>query len=600
MYSKILDFSFVLLIASTLLTLFLFRYILKNKPITQLQKLGASCFICLFIMCIGLIIQKLFYVSFDVSPVYFEPIVYVGTCLLPVMFFLVAKCFSDTKIIFNKKYILLFVIPVITIIILITNEWHHLFYKTYSFDLNNMEYGVQAYIHLVYTYGLFAFSIVMLLRRTVKNSGFFSKQSILTVVAVSIPIGINVLGSFNIIEMNVYTTPISFIFAIALLSFAIYKFDFLSVTPIAIEKVVDRMSDSYIVLNEREIIIDFNKPFLATFKTTDNKVRNHSIYEIATETEFTRLRQAIEAVSISPKTISFETYFKSIERYFNIEISSIVDKGAFLGTLILLKDVTQHEEDMKAIKENQEMLIERERFASLGAMIGGIAHNLKTPIMSIAGATEALNDLITEYDISIGDPEVTLEDHHAIAEDLRSWVSKIKTHTSYMSEIITAVKGQAVTSSDAIQKFTIAELLGRVSILMKHDLKHSLTELNYTLSVDKEFTLCGNINALVQVIDNLVSNAIQSYNGKPDNVIDFIVEKQENNLVFSIRDYGCGMSEEVQEKLFKEMITTKGKNGTGLGLYMSYSNIKSKFNGNITFESEVGKGTTFHIVLPLN
>jgi len=62
----------------------------------------------------------------------------------------------------------------------------------------------------------------------------------------------------------------------------------------------------------------------------------------------------------------------------------------------------------------------------------------------------------------------------------------------------------------------------------------------------------------------------------------------------------AGMSKDVQDKLFKEMITTKGKNGTGLGLYMSYSNIKAKFNGSIEFESKFGKGTTFRILLPTN
>ena len=60
-----------------------------------------------------------------------------------------------------------------------------------------------------------------------------------------------------------------------------------------------------------------------------------------------------------------------------------------------------------------------------------------------------------------------------------------------------------------------------------------------------------------------------------------------------------GLPLEVKEKLFKEMVTTKGKNGTGLGLFMSYSTIRAHFNGNVTFETEKGKGTIFHITLPV-
>ena len=74
----------------------------------------------------------------------------------------------------------------------------------------------------------------------------------------------------------------------------------------------------------------------------------------------------------------------------------------------------------------------------------------------------------------------------------------------------------------------------------------------------------------------------------------------ENNLVFTIQDYGSGIPKKVKDKLFKEMITTKGKNGTGLGLFMSYSNIRAHFNGNMTFESEEGKGTKFIITIPMN
>lgn len=257
-------------------------------------------------------------------------------------------------------------------------------------------------------------------------------------------------------------------------------------------------------------------------------------------------------------------------------------------------------DNISKLHDNQDTLMEQERLASLGQLIGGIAHNLKTPIMSISGAAEGLNDLIKEYDTSIDDPEVNSKDHHDIAKDMSEWIVKIRQYTAYMSDIITVVKGQAVSlSADETVKFTVEELIKRINILMKHELKNAIIYLNVSLSVDNNLTLSGDINSLVQVINNMISNSIQAYNGMPEQNIDMKLKKQNNNLIISITDYADGLPEEVQEKLFKEMITTKGKNGTGLGLYMSYSNIKARFNGNITFETEQGKGTTFNIILPL-
>ena len=263
-----------------------------------------------------------------------------------------------------------------------------------------------------------------------------------------------------------------------------------------------------------------------------------------------------------------------------------------------IQDLTKN--NIEQIHNSQERLMERERLASLGQLIGGIAHNLKTPIMSISGAAEGLSDLIKEYDSSIDDPQVTSQDHHDIAKDMSEWVSKIKTHTEYMSDIITAVKGQAVTlSGDENYSFTIEELVKRVNILMKHELKNALIYLNVSMNVDSNLSLNGDINSLVQVINNMISNAIQAYNGETNKNIDLIISRNSNNLIICIKDYACGLSESVKDKLFKEMVTTKGKNGTGLGLYMSYSNIRAHFNGNITFESEPGRGTSFYIILPI-
>ena len=142
--------------------------------------------------------------------------------------------------------------------------------------------------------------------------------------------------------------------------------------------------------------------------------------------------------------------------------------------------------------------------------------------------------------------------------------------------------------------------LKRINILMKHELKNAIVYLNISMKTDENTVIHGDVNSLVQVINNMVSNSIQAYAGKPEQNIDLIVAKDDNHLVISVKDYGTGMPKSVKDKLFREMITTKGKNGTGLGLYMSYSTIRAHFNGSITVDSEEGKGTTFHIILPLS
>ena len=289
---------------------------------------------------------------------------------------------------------------------------------------------------------------------------------------------------------------------------------------------------------------------------------------------------------------------ENISNEHNLPVTSNDELGDLTIAFNKVQDKTKQYND--TIKSNQETLMESERLASLGQLIGGIAHNLKTPIMSISGAAEGLTDLVKEYDASIDDPEVTHQDHHDIAKDMQDWIEKIKNYTEYMSDIITVVKGQAVNlSSDNNIYFKVDELLKDINILMKHELKSALVSLDIHNYVSSEIQINGDVNALVQVVNNMISNAIQSYNGKPNQVIDLTLKTEDSNLLIEVQDYGSGMPDEVKEKLFKEMITTKGKNGTGLGLFMSYSTIKAHFNGDIKFESELNKGTKFTIVIPL-
>ena len=593
---------FILLIVSTSLVVFLAFYILSKKPLIQLQKSFMGILICVLIISLGVLMQNICYNLFEFPPIYFEYFIYIGTCFLPVAIFFMALILKDTHISFRKRYIALFVLPLLSLLVLWTNNIHHLFYINYSLIMSNTTFGPYFVIHSIYTYSLLFISIFMLLKTSIKSSGIFSKQSILFIIGTCIPIIINLLGTTKIISMNVYLTPISFSLAIFVYGLAILKFNFLGAAPIALQKIVDRISDSYIVLNEDGYVTDLNKTFLTTFGIKNSEIigKNLETFFKNKKIHYEKIKTAVIKAKNTDKTISFQYRINKIHKTFSIEVNKISSDGILLGTLILFKDISQHIEDMKKLKDAQETLMESERLSSLGQLIGGIAHNLKTPIMSISGAAEGLTDLVKEYDSSIDDPEVNSQDHHDIARDMNEWIEKIKEYTSYMSDIITAVKGQAVTLSEADNiSFDIDELVKRVDILMKHELKNALIYLNIQMKAPKDTTINGDINSLVQVINNMISNAIQAYNGKTEQNIDLTLEKHKNNLIISVRDYASGLPQKVKAKLFKEMITTKGKNGTGLGLYMSYSTIKAHFNGDIIFESEEGKGTTFNIILPL-
>ena len=603
--NEIFTLPLLSLIISAALITGLLVYVLKIKNKTSLQNIFCLDLLCVFIICVGVILQAILSKLCNIPAINFENYIYIGTCFLPVCILFTGKIFSNPNYKLKRIDLFTLIIPITSLLILWTNNFHHLFYKVYSTNISKCVYGNWLIIHNIYSYTLLLIGIIYIIKASGKTSGFFSKQSLLIIAGMSIPIVVNVLGTFKIIPMSVFITPISFAFAMVFFALAIFKFKFLGIAPIALRTVVNRMSDSYIILNENYVVTDFNNTFLNTFKLKDENIRDKNIIKFLERHQYygvdiAKFKQYLNTVKGRTETVSFEQESINFNKCFTIEINNIMDKNNFLGILILFKDITQHKQDIQTIQNNQDMLMEKERLASLGQLIGGISHNLKTPIMSISGAAEGLTDLINEYDASIGDPEVTNDDHHAIANDMREWITKIHSYTSYMSDIITAVKGQAVNlSENENNAFTVDELFKRVNILMKHEISNASLTLAIDVQVPSATTLVGDINSLVQVINNLITNAIQSYNGRKGEEIKVLAQKLDNNLIISVIDHGCGMTKEVQDKLFNTMITTKGKNGTGLGMFMSYSTIKGHFNGDITFETEVNKGTTFNVILPL-
>ena len=389
--------SFICLLTSCIVIILL-SILISKKGKGQLKIAFLFNLTFMFIWCFSLLLQIKF--ANPSNAIYFEYLSALGACFLPVSLLATGIIFAKNKIKIKFKYIFFLAIPITSILVLWTNSYHNLFYISYSTERYGTIYGNYFNIHSIYSYACIFIGVFYLLYYSIKNSGFFSKQSILIIIGILVPTTINILFTFDIVSLSVYMTPVSFTIALIFFTLAIFKFNFLSIAPIALQNIVDKISDSYIVLNDNYKIIDFNKTFLTTFNLKSSKVRNISINELPlissnlNNIDFNNL-------DISDNIILSEISFREINKFFNIEITPVTSKNTKIGTLILFKDVTQHKLDMQEIQNKQDILMEKDRLASLGQLIGGISHNLKTPIMSIAGASEGVLDLIKEYEESI-------------------------------------------------------------------------------------------------------------------------------------------------------------------------------------------------------
>jgi PAS domain S-box-containing protein len=373
-----------------------------------------------------------------------------------------------------------------------------------------------------------------------------------------------------------------------------------------LNKVSKKISDGYIIFSTSGKITNYNDAVLKLFTLEEKNVRNKNIFDIFTEESYLKedikkINDACKNIQSSNDKIKFDIKNIKNNKILKFEIMSIVNNDIFMRYVMMIKDVTKTYQIIQELNENQEIMANREKFATLGQLISGIVHSLKSPIFSITGNIAELNSLIEEYVESVGDPSVTVEDHYEIAKDMNDSVARMKEQVENISDSITAVRSQVITlnNDDEASTFTIEELIKYIDILTKNTLKQYLIVLNFIVRVRKNIEISGNLNALVQVVNNLIMNSIESYEGKPNQIIDVVVDKVNNNLEISVIDTGIGIPEKIQQKIFKEIIANDKNDKAGLGLFMSYSNIKVQFDGDIVFTSVEGKGSTFKIILPI-
>jgi len=537
----------------------------------------------------------------------FENLTYIGVSFIGVQMLLISMTLASPGKQKSKLLYLLFVIPFMTQVMLWTNDFHHAFYVHYNFyDLSETMFGWYFYVHAVFSYACLLIAILYIVRYALKNKGASNPQVLIILVGTIVPVVINVCYTLSIGSFTILSTPVAFLITLLAYVFGVLRFNLLRLTPIAMKTVVDKTSDLYMVIDENMMIIDYNIPFYNIFSPLTNLRKNISLSNAMGSLNKTGTTAEAVTAIIDLCRDSREVIYRDFEletdvdsKYYSVEFNALIIENEYFGCIMLLRDITQAMLDMEEIKKNHLMLIERERLASLGQLIGGIAHNLKTPIMATSGRAHNLDALINEYEESLDDDNVTKDDHREIIGEMRDEVNNIESHMSYISEIITTVKEQTLKlNEEAYESFTVEELVRRIRILMQHELIRNNCELIYEKNIDDETIINGDINSLVQVVDNTIINAIHAYEGERGKIWMKITQAQ-RDIVISVKDEAGGIPKDIQEKLFQQMITSKGKDGTGLGLYISHSTVVGKYGGDMWFKSVEGQGSEFFISVPL-
>ncbi len=262
----------------------------------------------------------------------------------------------------------------------------------------------------------------------------------------------------------------------------------------------------------------------------------------------------------------------------------------------VLEDLAQAN---KHLKETQIQLIQSEKMASLGLLVAGIAHEINTPI----GAVNSMHDTLVRSTRKLkGILRSNLSEQYEQNQELQSILriiddanKVIESGTDRVTNIVRRLRSFARLDEAELKKTDIHEGLEDTLTIIHHELKHKAVVIKNYGDIPPIPCYPGPLN---QVFLNLLVNASQAIKDKGE--IKIATHREGKSVFIEIQDNGTGISAEHLKRVFDPGFTTKGVGvGTGLGLSICYQIIQDH-RGEIKVESEVGRGTTFTIILPMD
>jgi two-component system NtrC family sensor kinase len=336
-----------------------------------------------------------------------------------------------------------------------------------------------------------------------------------------------------------------------------------------IESILTSMPEGVLVTDSSDRVMLANESFRRIFHTRRKAIENKLVNEVIRVEQLFDLYTSIKTGNTENHSLEFRYKIKNLEKIIDCAIIKM-DNGRIL---LIFSDVSRE-------REEEDKLYLMDRLASLGEMAAGLAHELNNPLTGIL----TLSQLLVNSDIP--------EEHK---EDLQCIYSEAKRAANIVKNVLLFTRNNSYENG----KSSVNEVVKEVFRLREHEEK--VNNINVVTNLQDNLP---NIQLdkyqLQQVFLNIILNAeaaIQEM--KRPGTITVTTERANNHVHIMFSDNGCGIKKHVLPRIFDPFFTTKeiGK-GTGLGLSICYG-IIVKHNGKISVKTQVGKGTTFTVKMPI-
>ena len=300
----------------------------------------------------------------------------------------------------------------------------------------------------------------------------------------------------------------------------------------------------------------------------------------------TSLRARVEDLNQAREQL--EDYSRTLEDKVDERTSELRDKNA------------QLEDTLSALRDTQEQLLESEKLAALGGLVAGVAHEINTPVGIGITAASHLQAKAGEFGNLFNSGKMKKSDLTKFLDTATQSSELLLSNLDRAGELIQSFKQVAVDqSSEEMRDFMVKQYFDEILLSLRPALKKTAhaVQVNCTPALKMQ----SYPGAFSQIFTNLVMNSlIHAYEEGDKGTLTIDVTSEGDAITIDYADDGKGIPPENLEKIFEPFFTTRrNQGGSGLGMHIVYNLIVQKLKGSITCESTVGKGTRFHIGLPL-